>query len=84
MFPNAPDTTKIFHSFIIIVLCLIFPLQYKHSAQGTQVIHVSLHPGFHRDDLFRLLHINGLLVPAPDEKGEELDEQRKISTIQSR
>ena len=62
-------------------------LQYKH---GVQVVHVSLHPNFQRDDLFRLLHINGLLVSASGDqkeeegKREDLNEERKTSTVQQR
>ncbi len=35
------------------------PTQHDLGGDGTQIVHVSLHPGFKRDDLFRLLHING-------------------------
>ena len=67
-------------------------LQYKHGVHGTQVVHVSLHPNFQRDDLFRLLHINGLLVSASssgdqkeeDGKMERLNEERKTSIVQQR
>ncbi|MCG8625199.1 MAG: hypothetical protein MJE68_24775 [Proteobacteria bacterium] len=55
------------------------------------MVHVSLHSNFQRDDLFRLLHINGLLVSASGGQEEEeegkmegLNEERKTSTIQQR
>lgn len=33
-------------------------LQHKYDTERVQIIHASLHPGFKRDDLFRLLHLN--------------------------
>ena len=40
-------------SFLLLLL-----FQCKHDSERVQIIHVSLHPGFKRDDLFRLLHLN--------------------------
>lgn len=41
-------------------------LKYRLGVERTQVVHAPLHPSFKRDDLFRLLHLNGLLVPVED------------------
>jgi hypothetical protein len=49
------------------------------------VVHVTLHPNFQRDDLFHLLHINGLLVSATSgEEDGKRDEERKTSAVQQR